>query len=265
VSSAIFVRDGETVIPQDAARGPWDPNALHGSAVAALLAGAFDQDGKTLTRVSVDLLAPVPCEPLTLRVSPPAGGSRATRQTVSLLSGERVVARAEALAVTQLDLDLPSSPASGGSPFALVDVPAMTQTRKAVAEGVGWECFDSLAVAAPRLKAELPLGGWGYWMRLLIPVVEGAKNTGVQLAVAAADYSSSSTAQYLNFEKWSYRNADLVVHLSRPPAGEWIGLISTSLAQPVGSGLGMGVIYDEDGRLGQAAQSLVVEPRRPRR
>jgi hypothetical protein len=262
MSEAIFIRDGETVIPQDAARGPWDPNALHGSAVAALLAGAFDHKEKTLTRVSVDLLAPVPCQPLTLQVSPPVGGSRATRQTVTLLAAQRVVARAECLAVSQLDLELPTSPAAGASPFAAAEVPSLTDARKHVAEGVGWECFDSLAVAAPRLKAELPLGGWGFWMRLLIPVVEGVENTGVQLAVAASDYSSSSTAHYMPFETWSYRNADLVVHLSRPPVGEWVGLVSTSLAQPVGAGLGMGALFDEAGRLGQSAQSLVVERRR---
>jgi hypothetical protein len=262
VSSSLFVREGSFYIPQDAARGPWDPNALHGSAVAALLTGAFTDDDRTLTRVGVDLLAPVPYAPLRLEVTPPVGGTRATRQSAMLIAGERVVARADCVAVSRLDLDLPSSPAAATSPFASFDVPDLTRTRRHVVDNVGWECFDSLAVAAPRLKAELPDGGWGFWLRLLIPVVEGVPNTGAQVALAAADYSSSSTAQYLDFSRWSYRNADLVVHLSRPPVGDWVGLLSTSLAQSTGSGLGMGALFDEAGRLGQSAQSLVVEGRR---
>jgi hypothetical protein len=262
VSDAIFVRDGDCFIPQDGARGPWDPNALHGSAVAALLTGAFNDDERTLTRVSVDLLAPVPFAPLTMQVTPPVGGRRATRQTATLRAGDRVVATADCVAVTQLELELPQSPAAGFSPFDAYPVPDLTSGRPRVGKKIGWEGFDTLAVAVSRMPAELPGNGWGLWMRLLMPVVEGVANTGAQTALAAADYSSNSTSLYLPFDQWSYRNADLVVHLSRPPVGEWVGLVSTSIAHAVGSGVGLGALFDEDGRLGQSAQSLVVERRR---
>ena len=64
-------------MPTDRARGPWSPNALHGGPVAALVARAAesypgDEDFQ-LTRVTLELLRPVPMTPLgvTSRVAKP--------------------------------------------------------------------------------------------------------------------------------------------------------------------------------------------------
>ncbi|WP_030172122.1 hypothetical protein [Spirillospora albida] len=40
--TALFERDGSRIVPRDRARGPWRRDALHGGAVAALLASAVD-------------------------------------------------------------------------------------------------------------------------------------------------------------------------------------------------------------------------------
>ena len=63
-----FNRDRDAFIPTDAARGPWDPNSLHGRVIIGLLAFAIEQrhggDDFVPARLTVDMfrlptLAPI--------------------------------------------------------------------------------------------------------------------------------------------------------------------------------------------------------------
>jgi hypothetical protein len=65
MSDALFTVHHERVTPTELARGPWDPRALHGGPVAALLARAVERadDAGTpfhVARLTVELLRPVP-------------------------------------------------------------------------------------------------------------------------------------------------------------------------------------------------------------
>src|SRR5581483_9207613 len=40
---AVFIREGQRFTPTELARGPWDPQALHGGAPAALIVRAFER------------------------------------------------------------------------------------------------------------------------------------------------------------------------------------------------------------------------------
>lgn len=42
--ASVFEADGHRFTPTEAARGPWNPDALHGAAVAALLAGSLEAE-----------------------------------------------------------------------------------------------------------------------------------------------------------------------------------------------------------------------------
>src|SRR5665213_2291092 len=74
MSDSIFIADGHgdaaSFVPTEHARGPWDPNALHGGAPAALITSAFEQmqPGAELViaRLGFELLRPVPSAPLRL-------------------------------------------------------------------------------------------------------------------------------------------------------------------------------------------------------
>src|SRR5258707_13449093 len=54
-----FTRDHDAYIPTDAARGPWDPNSLHGRVVIGLLAFAIEArhgaDDFVPARLTVDM------------------------------------------------------------------------------------------------------------------------------------------------------------------------------------------------------------------
>src|SRR3954447_5626665 len=61
---AVYVPDGSSFVATELARGPWDPNAQHGGAAAALLARAIErhevQMPARVARLTIELLRPVP-------------------------------------------------------------------------------------------------------------------------------------------------------------------------------------------------------------
>jgi hypothetical protein len=65
----------------------------------------------------------------------------------------------------------------------------------------------------------------------------------------------------LPFDDWIFLNPDLTLHLAREPQGEWIGLDALTLPSDQGMALAESAIYDEQGRLGRAAQSLLLQRR----
>jgi hypothetical protein len=161
VSESVFVPVGDgRFVPTERARGPWDPQALHGGAPAALLTSAFErvQPGAELqiARLSFEFLRPVPMAPLKLstrivrpgrrvqelvgELSAPSApavtpASREAAQTASAgdpgIPAEQVVCRASALRVQAVPTGLPqlpgtdtlaTAPDAGGTPPAAVDV-----------------------------------------------------------------------------------------------------------------------------------------------
>src|SRR2546421_6031983 len=61
----VFSGSDGRFVATELARGPWDPNAQHGGAAAALLMRAFEQlpaesDELLIARVTYELLRPVP-------------------------------------------------------------------------------------------------------------------------------------------------------------------------------------------------------------
>ena len=81
---AVYVMEGDAFVPTELARGPWDPNAQHGGAPAALLARAIEAEAGELAvaRLTYEFLRPVPLEPVA--VSGPIGNA-----TQALLVGAR--------------------------------------------------------------------------------------------------------------------------------------------------------------------------------
>ncbi|TDC58624.1 thioesterase family protein [Actinomadura sp. KC345] len=263
--AALFERDGSRVVPTDRARGPWRRDALHGGAVAALLAHAVDVPGRTPARLTIDLLGPVPDAPLTLAVTAPEGGKRVVRQEITLLADGAPVARAHCVAVRRSDLDLPEGATDHPDPFAGAPVPDLSTPTPGAREAVGWDCFDSSAIRVHGLASpDVGQGAAGLWVNLLVPVIAGEPTPAIARVAAAADYASTATNMRLDRRRWSFMNTELTLHLSREPAASWVGLVAAGVVQPVGAGLSVATIYDSAGRLGQSAQALVVEARESR-
>src|SRR3954470_4849320 len=89
----IFIRKGNVFEPTELARGPWSPDAQHGGAPAALIAGELEREGggKPFARIALHLIKPVPLVPLTLDVEVVRDGRLARRMRADLKAGDEVV------------------------------------------------------------------------------------------------------------------------------------------------------------------------------
>ena len=259
---ALFVPDGDhTFVPTTGAVGPWNRDVLHGAAVAALFAGRLTPTDRMLGRLTVELLAPVPFAPLQLDISPSEGGRRVQRQRATLTAAGRIVASAQSVTVLRADLDLPAAATANPDPFASVPAPSLIGADPALADVIGWENFHSTAVATRHLRSTDAPGGTHQWIALTVPVVAGTPIQGTENAAAAADFASEAVHRRLPFTEWSFMNADLTVHLTRAPIGSWVGIGTAAVVDAAGGGIASTQLFDEAGRVGQSASTLVVEPR----
>ena len=113
-ASLFELSDDGLALPTGFARGPWDPRALHGGPVAALLAYAVEQAPSDdvdwfVTRLTIDLERPVPLEPLRFQseVTRPGRKVSIVEATVTHAESGAVLARARALRIRTADVALP--------------------------------------------------------------------------------------------------------------------------------------------------------------
>jgi hypothetical protein len=257
----LFTPRGADFVPSEHTRGPWDPRHQHGGAVAALAARAAERTAGAefcVTRLTVELMRPVPLEPLAVDVSVPRPGRRVLGITVSVSAGdlEVEVVRAYAVAIRRADLPTgeghasflePGPEAGADMPFGFGDEegPAYHRTGMEVR-------FVNGGVDRP--------GPARAWFRLRRPVVGDEQPSGVQRAAAAADFGNG-VSWVLPYEDWIFLNPDLTLHLARPPQGEWMGLDALTLPSDQGMAMSESAVYDEAGRLGRAVQSLLLQRR----
>jgi hypothetical protein len=267
-AGSLFQAEGDTWIPQAWARGPWDPRALHGGPVAALLARGVEHvpgEGLAVARLTVELLRPVPLEPLHLaaHVVRPGRKVQLVEATLEHAATGQEVARARALKIRATDVDVPWDDPAFAEHLAAESPPAAPHglPRQRPSFNV-----DEIAFHTAGAEHRFVSGTWAdpgpvtVWIRLLVPVVPGEEPTGLQRVVAAADFANG-IARVLPFETHLFINPDLTVHLLRQPAGEWVGMWSPTVVGDAGFGLAESALFDERGRLGRSVQSLLIETR----
>jgi hypothetical protein len=96
------------------------------------------------------------------------------------------------------------------------------------------------------------------WMRMRLPLVEGEQPGPLERVLVAAD-SGNGVSAALDWREHLFINTELSVHLMRPLAGEWVCLDAVTRVD--GLGLTETTLWDERGRVGHAAQILLVRPR----
>lgn len=262
---SIFLPEGERFMPTEHARGPWDPQALHGGATAALMTAAFQrvEPGAELqiARLGFELLRPVPFAPLECSVRIVRAGRRVQELAGELRAGEDLICRASALRVQEVPGELPAS-ATAATEQAMPGPDAGTAVRFALDDPTR-ASFAASAMEMRWLDDPWAMGPGRVWMRLRHPLLPGEALTPLTRLAATADFGNGVSAA-LPFERFLFINADLTIHLQRQPRGEWIGLDARTLLHDGGTGLAESVIHDVHGALGRAFQTLVVQPRRAR-
>jgi len=257
MAESIFERDGDLYVPSEFARGPWDPNALHGGPVTALFANEFESSPSEaptmLTRVTVELVRPVPMAPLRIETRVRNAGRKVQRLDAAMFAGEVEVARATGLRNRVL-----SDPLDDSGP---ADPPPPRAEPKPLPES-----FDDLPDNFGRANEWRPTkerdeyGPDVVWFRLQLPMIDGLPTSPWMRAAAAGDFGNGVSTN-VDWMTHTFINPDLTIYLHRLPVGDWICLDARTWSQPDGIGLAGSVMYDETGPIGQALQSVLLERR----
>jgi hypothetical protein len=243
-------------------RGPWHPDHQHAGPPIALACRAIERaahkHGLThISRLTANLLRPVPIGDLQVEVATDYAGRNAGHFSARLKSGDKDVVLLTALAQTESDMTLPEG--LPGHPLPLApqgpdDSPA------AVFPFAGEHIGYADLVETRAARGHMFNGPCAIWFRLRHPLVEGEEPSAYQRVAVAAD-SGNGISAILDFSSYSFVNLDLTISLLRRPVGEWICLDARTCLGPSGSGLAESMLYDLHGLVGRATQSLSIRPR----
>jgi acyl-coenzyme A thioesterase PaaI-like protein len=260
---SIFVADGEYLLPTEHARGPWDPRALHGGAPAALITAAFErlQPGAELAiaRLSFEFLRPIPMAPLTLVTRIVRPGRRVQELAAEVLAGDETIVRAAALRVQRVPEEAVRAGAPAGESAAMPPV-ADAEPLDFTLDGSSGASFAATAMEMRGFGDTREPGPARVWMRLRRALLDGEPPSPFARLAATADFGNGISAA-LPFDRFLFINADLAIHVVRPPEGEWIGLDARTWLIDGGVGVAESVLHDERGAVGRSFQTLVVQPR----
>lgn len=262
MADALFAPEDGGYRPSELARGPWSPDALHGGPVAALLAhladGAEAPGPMHPTRLTIELLRPVPLAPLRPAVRIVRPGRKVQLVESSLFAGDVEVARCTLLRLRRAPIPIPDD-ARGG------EVAPPAGPAHAVALAAPWR-GASPAYHSSATEHRVLRGAWSEpgpctdWIRVRVPLLPGVPLAPLARVAAVADFGNGIGAA-LPYDRFTFLNADLTLQLHRLPAGEWTCLDATTWPEPDGIAVAESALFDERGRIGRALQSLLVEKR----
>jgi Thioesterase-like superfamily len=251
--------DDGSFIATELTRGPWDAGAQHAGPPSALLGRAIEgldgAEGFQVGRVTFEILKAVPIGPVRVEaaVVRPGRSVQMIEASLSDEGGELMRARAWRLRTAPIEVPAevstpspPPGPEGGSEPEFF-----------ATGQSVGYHtAMQWRSVGGGFLEP----GPATVWMRMRQPLVAGEEPTPLQRTLVAADVGNGISA-VLDWSRYVFINVDLTVHLERMPAGEWVCVDAVTLPQANGIGTAESVLSDRQGRIGRAAQTLLISER----
>jgi acyl-Coa thioesterase superfamily protein/acyl-CoA thioesterase superfamily protein len=252
----------------------WSATLQHGGPPSALLVRTVEAcpssiDGPTqIARFTVDIFGPLPIAEVTLGAHVLRPGRRVELVEARLEAGGRVamVARAWRMRTAELDLPVPGGVVAvqrdvPGFPHGPVHVPPIPEHAATPYNLDIWNRGYAAAVDW-RFVVGGPEGGQPatVWARPRIDLVAGEVMTPISRLLLLAD-TGNGLSRVLDIDTWWFINTELTVHVHRQPSSEWILLAARSTVESNGTGMTETELYDEHGRVGRAAQALMVGPR----
>ncbi len=262
MGEALFSVEGGRFVPSALTVGPWSPDAQHGGPVAALMARACEQvpaeRAMQVVRLTIELVRPVPVRPLELHAELTRPGQRVQLVEASLRAEGVEVARARGLRIRTAPVPVPDQvPDPPVPPQADFDAPP--PPIPIPMESMGFVGAVDVRYVHGEWES---LGPATVWMRLLADVVDGEEPSPLQRVAAAADFGNGLST-ILPFATHTFINPDLTVALSRVPQGPWIGIHAVTRLSDSGFGNAESTVFDTEGPVGRAVQSLIIETRAP--
>lgn len=243
-------------------RGPWHPDHQHAGPPVALVCRALEAAARPhglthLARLTANLVRPVPIDALQIEVQTVYVGRNAGHFSARLSAQGKEVGLFTALAQRESPLALPAG--LPGHPLPQVAVPP-DASRPAQFPFAGKQVGYGDLVETRSASGTLFQGPCSIWFRLRQALVEGEVPSAYQRVAVAAD-SGNGISAILDYQRYSFVNSDLTINLLRQPVGEWICLQAQTWWGDQGTGLAESALYDTQGLIGRATQSLAVRER----
>jgi hypothetical protein len=261
VIDAIFIPDGDVLVPQPTACGPWFPGVQHGGAITGLFARAVEQTPSSapmmLTRLSVDMSKRVPMGPTRVRAEILRDGKRVQSLGIDYEVDGETVARATAMRIridesvvdeSQVIPPWPEDEPPRG-PDGLDDLDVTVH---------GLDFVHNFTMR--RFEDPAEPGRSVSWVRLDVPFVLGEQTGPMTFAAAAADMIPSAGA-VMDFDRYLSINPDLSMQFHRVPQGDWIGNRALVRVNRNGFGSTDAQLFDEHTSIGRSMKSLLIDPR----
>jgi len=265
MSGFIYTRDGDLFHPTTWAGSPWSATSQHGGPPNALFMRAAEQAaadaGMRVARLTVDLLKPVPMQPLRLAWAYARRGRRMAiiDATIERADDGSSVAVARAVALKEQGTHetlFPAPDARPSGPDALERHDLVSQARRET----GPPGFH--------LAVDVRYGGDDddgvVWFTTPLDLVAGETITPAQSCAAICDLTTVTSGRlksappgvWNNANMFPMLNVDTTVHLFRPPAGRWFGFAESFIADHHGVGVAEVMLVDERGPLGRSVQTV---------
>ena len=243
-----------------ATAGPWDCTQQHGGPPIALLGRALERlggpAGSRIARIAFDFYSPVPVGLVSVETAVLRPGRKLQISEATMRAAGRVVLRATAAHVLA---EAGRSPAVD-EPFVIPPLPAAETPlvfpgieRFEYADAIEWRVADG-DLGRP--------GPATVWTRCRMPIVRDSALTGLERVLAVVDAANGISAE-LPISGWMFVPIDLMLTLLRMPAADWLGMSSRSTITADGIGATETVLFDTEGTLGRALQTLYVARRTP--
>lgn len=251
------MRDGGVFHGNDPARGPWSEDGCHAGPAIGLIARAVEAllPAQALTRLTVDLIRPIPMDGFTIDAEPTRQGRTVGAASAHLMDRDGTVcARASSLHVTERDL----------GEVATIDVPvpspSVATSGRFPVTGTSHNqpsFGDFVDVAYPPGETSAP-GPTTIWMRIP-PILSSENPSPFQRLCPLAD-CGNGTSRNTEITEMGFMNGDITIVAHRHPQSEWLALEAVSHWQPTGIGLAEARILDEQGPVASVLQTVILMP-----
>lgn len=240
--------------------GPWSASHQHGGPPIALLTQALAQapggSGDTpmeLSRVTVEILGPIPLTPCEIQVDVVRPGKRIELLRAQYLCEGKVVLSALAWRLQRVAGISPEVP----HPYQPPPLPA----HESAAQFAGMAPFPYGRAMEWRMSAGsfAEPGPATAWARARIPLIEGQATLGAAGLMTMLDSANGLSCE-LSIQEWTFVPVDLTLNLFRQPIGPWYGMDARTSMQPTGIGMVSTTVFDLHGVVGQSLHTLFIRP-----
>ncbi len=256
IPDCFFTMDGDYFRPTAHTRGPWDEHACHAGPPTGLLARAMEHTlpDKQLCRITVELLRPIPFAGFKIDAKITREGKTVSTSSAHLIDDTgKTIINATGLHMSEQTIKpMPSHKHNFGR--AADAKPGLFPIQNTLHK---LPAFNGTGVSTryPEGHDHKP-GPTTAWLKT-VPLLSTEQASPFQRICPLAD-CGNAFGRNAEPQNIGFMNTDLTLLLHRPPSGEWLGTQSTGYWEPNGIGMADALLFDEQGVVGRALQTLLL-------